>query len=77
MPDQRQGSVSPRLEQWTVVDPPITRSPGHTHRFRLVTLRSNLGRFSPGMFCPDCQLVERLTDRQLASHGRRVERSKQ
>jgi hypothetical protein len=69
LPGHRQRSGSDDSEQWEVVneEPPIYDL--CEHKWRMVRLRSQTGQLSAGLQCTRCGDVERVTDRQLRSHG--------
>jgi hypothetical protein len=75
MPERFQGSRSSSEEQWSVVDHKNAWTSGHQHQYEVVTLRSNLGRYSRGFRCRECGGLEVVSERQWRGHGQRVERS--
>lgn len=69
LPDELKGTLVPLGDQWTVVTSAELAAQVTGHRWRMVTLRNRAGQLSAGLQCVDCDLVERVTDRQLRSHG--------
>ena len=75
MPERSQGSRSSSEEQWEIIDGVRIAVENEAHVWRWVMLQSNRGQRSAGLQCLDCGLIERLSERQLRSHGQRIERS--
>jgi len=74
MPEHSQGNGSRRLEQWTVVETVPGQVSRCDHEWRLATLRSTRGKFSPGVHCLRCSAAEPIPESQWADNYRRLER---
>jgi hypothetical protein len=72
--ERDKNSDSSSNDQWHVVSKETLRDQMRFHQWRMVTLRNQAGKLSPGLQCDDCGAIERLTQSQIRSHGNQTHR---